>query len=48
MFRSFKDGIKTTFVEELSNRLTYGQILKQSNTFILQYGVFKVLTMVML
>jgi hypothetical protein len=48
LLRSFKDGVKTTFLEEISNRMTYKHLLAQPGAMILHYTLFKTLTLLLL
>ena len=48
LLQSFKEGVKTTFQEEISNHITFGQIFHQSSNFILQFGIFKIITVIAL
>ena len=47
MLRSFKEGIKRTFVAELA-ALTISKVFSQPSSFILQYGAFNLLTILFL
>lgn len=47
LLKSFKDGIKGTFTEELS-RLTLSHLFGQSKGFIIHYALYKVVTMIYL
>ena len=44
MLKSFKDGMKSTFQEEL-NRITVRYIFGQSGTFILHYALYRAATL---
>lgn len=48
MIRAFKDGIKTTFLEEISSRMTYHHLLSQPYSIIIQYATWKILGMLLL
>lgn len=48
LIRAFKDGIKTTFYEEISSRITYRHLFDQPNSIILQYTAWKILSMILL
>ena len=48
LLQSFKEGVKSTFLEEISNHIKLTQIFHQSSNFILQYGIFKIITLITL
>jgi len=48
ILKSFKSGMSETFEREICMRLTYKYLLSQDKFFLVQYGFFKLLTMIIL